>query len=99
MENQHHFWQFAWDVFNNWAGYFTGGLVMAVITFWHSWREKTMRRNYLIVITVLFFAMGAYKAWEEQYEKAVSAESASSSYLAQTHECLASLKENRHTID
>lgn len=45
-----------------------------------------MKRNILIVITGLFFAMGAYKAWEEQYEKAISAGLAAVADLLQTHE-------------
>jgi hypothetical protein len=67
---EHHIGQFSWEVFNNWAGYFTGGGIMAVITFWHSWREQQIRRKLLIGLTIFFFALGSYKAWEEQYEKA-----------------------------
>lgn len=43
-----------------------------------------MKRNILLAITVLFFAMGAYKAWEEQYEKADAAGKASIAGLHQT---------------
>lgn len=51
-----------------------------------------MKRNVLLGITLLFFAMGAYKAWEEQYEKAESANQSSDQNLHQTHEY-------RNTID
>lgn len=86
MQGESHCWQYAWDVFNNWAGYFTGGLIMAVITFWYSWRSQTMKRKVLLIITTLFFVMGSYKAWEEQLERADNAERLQDDYLQQTHQ-------------
>jgi hypothetical protein len=85
-----HFWQFSWEIFNNWAGYFTGGCIMAVITFWHSWNDKTMRRKFLLGLTVLFFTMGAYKAWNDQYQKAFTADKSSDEFrkIAKTKEGL-----------
>jgi hypothetical protein len=43
--------------------------------------------------------MGAYRAWEDQYEKAESASQASDSYLHQTHDFLGTVNSERQTID
>jgi hypothetical protein len=57
---------FFWAVINNWAGYITGGLIIAAVTVWFGLKGKTMPRKTLIVLLVLFGLMACFKAWEEQ---------------------------------
>ena len=84
MEPHHHVWLYLLEMVNNWAGYFTGGIIIAVFTVWLAWRGKVMTRKILIGLTILFFIMGSYKAWEDQYERAEAAEKASDNDLQQT---------------
>src|SRR5438445_363346 len=68
-----HIWIFFWAVLDNWAGFFTGGIIIAVVAFWLTWKGKAMTRKFLIGLSICFFVMATYKAWEEQYEKADAA--------------------------
>src|SRR5471030_1329766 len=92
MESHQYIWEFLWAVVNNWAGYATGGIVTAVVWFWLGWREKAMTRKFLKWLSICFFVMACYKAWEDQYEKAAEAGRASDANLHQT-------KEYQHRID
>jgi hypothetical protein len=73
MESHHHFWLFFWAILNNWAGYSTGGLIVALASLWFSGRGKTMSAKVFVGLSVCFFAMAIYKGWEDQYEKASEA--------------------------
>jgi hypothetical protein len=79
-------WQFVWAVSNNWAGYFTGGFIIAAVTFWLAWRKRAMTRRILISLSVLFFIMGCFKAWQQQWRQRRQAQTLSSGYLKQTAE-------------
>jgi hypothetical protein len=92
MVSGEHIREFCWDAFNNWAGYFTGGCITATITFWHSWRNQTMKRKWLLGVTALFFAMAAYRAWNDQYIKVTAANDASDTWRQEVHD-------SRKTID
>jgi hypothetical protein len=61
---------FAWAVINGWAGYATGGVVVATIALWHTLRNSPMSRRVGIVLGIIFLLMAFFKAWQEQYEKA-----------------------------
>src|SRR4051812_20240811 len=63
-----HFFVFLWAIINNWAGYATGGLVMATLflrqTLSKKWEpsKKLLKR-----LSVLFFALAVFDAWNDQY--------------------------------
>jgi hypothetical protein len=65
------FLQFMWDVLNNWAGYVTGGLIIAVITAWLIWKDKTMPRNVGIIFMIGFLLLAFFKAWSDQKTLAI----------------------------
>jgi archaellum component FlaF (FlaF/FlaG flagellin family) len=101
MDNQHHthILEFIWSIIDNWAGYFTGGVIIAVITIWLTWKGQVMTRKILILISVCFFLMAIYKAWEQQYERADLAVEEQNKDLRQTHDFQESLSSARTTID
>ena len=59
---------FLWAVLNNWAGYVTGGLVIALIFLWTTLKQKALSRTTWIVIVSMFFSWAVFSAWREQYE-------------------------------
>jgi hypothetical protein len=61
---------FLWAVLNGWAGYCTGGIIVAVVAFWHTFRKKPIGRRFGIVLAVGFLCMAVFRAWQEQYHKA-----------------------------
>jgi hypothetical protein len=74
---------FLWAVLNNWAGYSTGGLIVAAIALWAVWRNKPLPRRTALLLAVLFLFMAFYKAWHDQYvENAVSRETGSLAFVA-----------------
>ncbi|MDB6110582.1 MAG: hypothetical protein JWR69_2332 [Pedosphaera sp.] len=56
-------------VLNNWAGYSTGGLVVAVIGFWQVCADKPMLRGTGLALSGLFLIMASFKAWKELLDK------------------------------
>jgi hypothetical protein len=58
--------EFVWAVVNNWAGYFTGGMIVATITLYFMWRDKPMGRTIGLTLSALFLFMAFFKAWKEQ---------------------------------
>lgn len=67
MENTDYIWKFIWAVLNNWAGYFTGGIFIAIVTVWFAWRQKTMERKFLKYLLICFLVMAVFKAWKDEY--------------------------------
>jgi hypothetical protein len=65
-------WEFFWSVANNWAGYFTGGLIIALVSFYYAWRNQTMARKIILIFSIIFFLMACFKAWKDEKEKADS---------------------------
>jgi hypothetical protein len=73
---------FLWDVANNWAGYSTGGLLVATLALWYSWRDKVMPRKIALVLAGGFLIIAIYKTWHDQYaENQVGRESGTVAFV------------------
>jgi hypothetical protein len=63
-----------WAVINNWAGYSTGGLIVAVVALWGLLKNKPTGRKVTrkigLRLALLFLFLGFFKGWRDQYEKA-----------------------------
>src|ERR1700674_4149454 len=59
--------KFIWAVLNNWAGYSTGGLMVASVALWAVWRDKPTPRNLMLLLSLGFLLAAFYKAWDGQY--------------------------------
>jgi hypothetical protein len=70
--------RFLWDVLNNWAGYATGGLLVAAFGLWFTWRDKAIPRHIVLALAVVFLLMAIYKAWHDQYAENMVAQEAGS---------------------
>jgi hypothetical protein len=62
--------QFLWAVLNNWAGYSTGGIIVAVVALWHVLKNQPMPRKLAIALAMFFFFLSFFKAWQDQYHRA-----------------------------
>jgi hypothetical protein len=60
------FSEFLWAVINNWAGYATGGLVVATFWLYFVWKDKPMPRAIGFILAGAFLLMAFFKAWREQ---------------------------------
>lgn len=58
-------------VFNNWAGYVTGGAVVAVLWLWFSVRQQAMGRFVAIGLAVLFAFLAVFKAWRNEHHSSL----------------------------
>jgi hypothetical protein len=58
--------EFLWAVINNWAGYATGGLIVAGSWLYFVWKDKPMPRMAGFILASLFLFMACFKAWVEQ---------------------------------
>jgi predicted membrane protein len=68
-----HMLTFLWAVMNNWAGYATGGMIMAVIFLGQTLSNKwAPSKRLLKVCCVIFFALAIFKSWDDQYTSARS---------------------------
>jgi hypothetical protein len=63
-----------WAVLNNWAGYLTGGLLIASATFWAIWKDRPVPRTALLILSGLFLVMALYKAWQDKHIALTSAD-------------------------
>lgn len=66
--------RFCWAVINNWAGYSTGGIVVATAAFWHILRDVPMSRRFGLGLAVVFLFMAFFKAWRDQYRSRIMAD-------------------------
>jgi hypothetical protein len=66
METLKHFEEFFWSVVNNWAGYCTGGLIVAIVWFWNAWKDRPMPRKFALFLAALFFVLACFKAWDDE---------------------------------
>ena len=49
---------------NWWTCLFTGGVIIAAVTWGHTWKGVQMTRKFLIGLSIVFFVMAGFKAWE-----------------------------------
>jgi hypothetical protein len=68
-----HIFIFLWDMVNNWAGYATGGLIMALVflgqTLSNKWQPS---RALLKSLCIIFLALAIFKSWDDQYTSAAT---------------------------
>lgn len=64
------FLRFLWAVINTWAGYTTGGIVMALLWFWSTLKSATIPRGVGITLALVFLLVAFFSAWREQYRRA-----------------------------
>src|SRR2546421_9728950 len=61
---------FLWAVLNNWAGYVTGGIIVALVTtWWNVLKNKPIPRRVLIGLTTVFLVLGVFNAWRAQLQR------------------------------
>lgn len=60
------FFGFLLAVLNNWAGYATGGMIVATIALYFMWKDRPMGRTIGLGLSVLFLFMAFFKAWKDQ---------------------------------
>jgi hypothetical protein len=61
--------RFLWVVINNWAGYATGGLIVATCSLYFLSKDKPMPRIVGFVLSGIFLLLAFYKAWHVQHEE------------------------------
>jgi|GEM_PF-3922330 len=59
-------WRFIWAVATNWAGYSTGGLIIAVVWLWSVWKDKPAPRYSLLILAGVFLFFVFFKAWNDE---------------------------------
>jgi hypothetical protein len=59
-------WQFLFAVVNNWAGYATGGFIVATLWFWSVWKQQTLPRRLSLFTALLFLCLAVFNAWRTQ---------------------------------
>ncbi len=62
---------YIWAVINNWAGYLTGGIAVALIAV-RSWLQPAWKpsRRFALMLVSFFLFLSSFQAWKEQFEKA-----------------------------
>jgi hypothetical protein len=63
---------FLWSVLNNWAGYATGGVIVALVWLWSTLRQKPPSRNVGIGLAIFFLFFAFFNAWRDQYVKVLN---------------------------
>jgi hypothetical protein len=66
--------EFLQTVANNWAGYATGGFIVATVWAWFVWKDKPVPRIVGIVLVFLFLFLAFKKSWQEQKDKVTALE-------------------------
>jgi hypothetical protein len=61
--------EFSWAVINNWAGYATGGLVVALIWLWSTLKQIPISRKLGITLALIFLFFAFFNAWHNQYSR------------------------------
>jgi hypothetical protein len=59
-------WQFIIAVSSNWAGYATGGTIVASAWLYYSWKDTAMPRIIALSLCFIFQCMAVFKAWEDK---------------------------------
>ncbi len=57
---------FVWAVINSWAGYATGGLIVALVALWSTLRQKPVPRKLGVVLAIVFLLLAFFHAWRDQ---------------------------------
>jgi hypothetical protein len=65
---------FLWSVINNWAGYCTGGIIVALLWIWSTVKQTTVPRRIGIIVAISFLAVATFNAWREQKKRADDAD-------------------------
>ena len=68
-------WKFLFAIIHNWAAYWTGGIIVALVTLWHTLRGKPIPRKLGIGLAAFFLLLSFFKAWRDQYQRANSLQS------------------------
>jgi hypothetical protein len=58
--------RFLWAVINNWAGYTTGGVLVALLWLWTTFRQIPLSRKIGIGVAVIFLFFAVFNAWRDQ---------------------------------
>jgi len=61
-------------VVNSWAGYATGGVIMALVAFWAMFRQKQVPRSMGIGLAIIFLFFAFFHAWRDQHHAALQAQ-------------------------
>jgi hypothetical protein len=64
-------------VINSWAGYATGGVVVALLWLWSTISQIPMSRKAGIVLALFFLFMAFFNAWRKQYREKLTLAAAS----------------------
>jgi hypothetical protein len=60
---------FLWAVVDNWAGYCTGGVMMALLWLWSMLKTQPIPRKVGIGVALLFLLLAFFNAWRDQYDR------------------------------
>jgi hypothetical protein len=60
---------FAWAVVNNWAGYCTGGVIVALLWLWSIIKQQSIPRYVAIGVALAFLLCAFFNAWRTEYRK------------------------------
>jgi hypothetical protein len=55
--------EFIWAVVNNWAGYCTGGLIVALLWLWATIKQRALPRQIGIALAIIFLFFAVFNAW------------------------------------
>jgi MFS superfamily sulfate permease-like transporter len=60
--------EFLWAVINNWAGYATGGVIVAILWLWSTYFQKSVSKRWGIALAIFFLTIAVFNAWREQHQ-------------------------------
>lgn len=72
MELIREFLSFAWSVFYNWAGFATGGVIVALVWFWSVLKKKPPSQKFGLFLAALFLLFAFFTACREQYRNSIA---------------------------
>jgi hypothetical protein len=58
---------FVWAVITNWAGYATGGVIVALVSLWSLLRKIPPSKKFGVVLALVFLFVALFNAWRDQY--------------------------------
>jgi hypothetical protein len=65
---------FVWAVINSWAGYATGGVIVALVALWFTLRQKQVPRWLGVTLAVIFLVFAFFHAWRGEHRAAIEAQ-------------------------